>query len=228
MTNEPTAPASDDSFPPGRAAGFAIGVPSVLTVAFMAFHPTVHHHDMTELVSQIADVAARNAVVHGSLIGLVGVLVCGFSCLASRLGMNCVSVRGGLVAYILGAMAGVAAALVGGFIYPALILHYQDSPAAELETLKPVLILCGVAIHICSQLWIMATSMAVICWSIRLVRRPGLLQAVGVLGWIVGGLPVIALSAGHFHMNVHGVLAFVLGQAIWNLAISGLLIRGWL
>src|SRR5438105_7176724 len=118
MASETDGRADGDPLPSGRAAGVAIALASLLSVAFMATHPTVHAREPADFVAAVGRRAVVNGVVHGSLIALVAVLVCGLSCLASRLGMNSVWVRAGLVAYGLGAIAEVAAALVNGFIVP--------------------------------------------------------------------------------------------------------------
>ena len=100
---------SDAATPPGeRSAGVALVVGSILAVAFMAFHPTVHGHGMVDFVAEFQRQTDVNKLVHGSLIGLMVVLFHGFAGLASRLGMNTFCGRGGLIVYGLGALAGIA------------------------------------------------------------------------------------------------------------------------
>src|SRR5262245_5625841 len=118
MASEPTSRADAETVPSGRPAGVALAVASLLTVAFMAHHPTVHAHGPAGFVEEVTRGALVNGVVHGSLIALVGVFVYGFTGLASRLGMNSALARAGLVAYGMGAIALVAAALANGFILP--------------------------------------------------------------------------------------------------------------
>jgi hypothetical protein len=43
---------------------------------------------------------------------------------------------------------------------------------------------------------------------------------VGALGVIVGVSPVVLLLMGRLPLNFHGMLAFVVSQATWYLAIA--------
>jgi hypothetical protein len=226
MASQTSCPPVDGALPSGRSAGVAIALASVLSVAFMAHHPTVHVGNPSEFVAQITRQAVADGVVHGFLIALMGVLLFGFTCLASRLGMNSFCVRAGLIAYVIGIIAVIPAALVDGFIIPDFASRYQSRPASDLETMQHILALCGVAIRVCSRAWVVASSTAVIFWSTAFVhRRSGLLRAVGMFGWIAGALPLGALFSGYLPMNVHGVLTFILCQGTWNLTVAALLIR---
>ena len=213
-----------ETLPSGRATGVVIGLASVLSVAFMVFHPTVHAHDTTELIAGVARKASVNRVVHGSLIALVGVLVCGFTCLSSRLGANSICARGGLVAYVIGAATMIVAALISGFIFPEFIARYEGRPTAELETLRPALALAWTVNQVCARAGVLAMSIAMLLWSANLASRPGGTRVVGALGAIVGTLLVGALLSGNLPMNIHGVLAFELAYTLWSLAVATLLI----
>ena len=225
MANDPNGVPGDETLPSGRAAGLLIGLASVLSVAFMVFHPTVHAHDTAELIAGVARKAVVNRVVHGSLIALVGALVCGFTCLSSRLGANSISARGGLVAYVMGAGTLIVAALVDGFIFPEFIARYEGRPTEELETLRPALALVWTVNQVCARAGVLAMSVAMILWSANMARRPGGIRVVGALGAIVGTLLVGALMTGNLPMNIHGVLAFELAYTVWALAVATLLIR---
>src|SRR5947208_2877070 len=116
MASETDSRADGDALPSGRAAGVAIALASLLSVAFMATHPTVHAREPADFVAAVG----RQAVGYGVV-----------------------------------------------------------SAAA---------------------------------------------RAVGGLGCVAGGLPVVALLSGHLPMNVHGVLAFILAQTVWSLAVAAMLI----
>jgi hypothetical protein len=50
-------------------------------------------------------------------------------------------------------------------------------------------------------------------------------SAGGGFGCVVGAGAVVALLSGRLPMNVHGVGAFVLAQAVWGVAVAVLLMR---
>src|SRR5262245_58614823 len=110
MANELRPPVDDNALPPARATGVVIAAASVLSVAFMMLHPTVHARGVANFVEAVVREAFRNVLVHGALIALMAALVCGFWGLASRLGLRSLCVRGGLVAYVFGALTMTAAA----------------------------------------------------------------------------------------------------------------------
>jgi hypothetical protein len=223
--SEPFRRAEGEAGDAGRTAGIALAVGSLLMVAFMMLHPRIEAHGTTEFIAEVERQAIANGIVHGSLIALLGLFVFGFTGLESRLGMSSAFGRAGLVAYVMGAIALAAAALINGFIVPEFVSRYQARPAEELLPMHDILALCRASNQVCSRMGVLAMSIAIVLWSIPLVGRRGLLRLTGVLGCIAGALPALALLSGHLPMNVHGVLAFVLAQAVWNLAIAFQLIR---
>ncbi len=80
--------------------------------------------------------------------------------------------------------------------------------------------------QICSKAGVLAMSIAVALWSLNLLSRPGGVRAVGIFGCLAGGIPAAALMLGYLHMDMHGMLAFVLTQTLWTLAVAWMLVRG--
>jgi hypothetical protein len=212
--------------PSGRLAGATIVLAWLLSLAFMAHHPVIHGHKLEDLVTEMKRQAAADRIVHGALIALVGFLLYGFTCLASRLGLDSFVVRSGLIAYTMAAGGMVAAALADGFITPEFIGQFHGRPTAELETMKEIMAFCGVGIRVCTRFGVVAMSIAAMFWSVALLRGRGLVWAVGTLGWLAGAAPLIAMPVGLLPMSVQGVLTFMLGQAAWSTAIAVLLLRG--
>jgi hypothetical protein len=217
---------NDAQLPSGRTTGIVIGTGSILTVVFMAYHPTIHVHAADDFIAEINRVAFVNRIVHGVLIALVGVLVCGFSCLASRLGSSSGIVRAGLVAYIMGAIAMTTAATINGFVLADFVSVYESRSKESVQIMTHVVAYGSVANRICSSMGVLGMSSAVALWSISLIGRPGALRVIGLLGCVAGTGPVLAMLAGYLQMDVHGMLAFVLVQTLWSLAIAAQLIRG--
>lgn len=225
MASESNLQTGDVTESSSRIAGSWIALASLLSVVVMAHHPTAVSRGLGGFVEEVQRGAVFNGAVHGILVALAAVLFCGFTFLASRLGMNSFAVRGGLVAYGMGLAAMTAAASLNGFILAEFVSHYHSSAAADLETMQHALRLIHAANQVCSRLGVVALSLAVVLWSASLARWPGLPRAVGILGAVAGGLPLVALLSGHLPMNVHGVLAFVVAQTVWDLAVAMLLIR---
>ncbi len=215
----------DGSLPSGKAAGSALVAASLLSLAFVAHHPVVRHRGAAEFVEEMAQKAFADALVHGSLLVLMALLLYGLSCLAARLGLHRFCPRAGLIAYALGAFLVSIAAVIDGFVIHDLTSRFEGRPTADLESLRHLLTFCAVFIRACSRIWVVATSVAVALWSIELLRYPGLTRVVGALGCLAGAAPVVALLSGNLPMNVHGLLLFIGCQTIWNAAVAWLLFQ---
>jgi hypothetical protein len=226
MASESISAVSGARLPSGRLAGASIALAWLLSLGFMAHHPVIHGHGLENLVTEMQRQAAADRIVHGALIGLLGFLLHGFTCLASRLGLDSFVVRAGLIAYAMAAGGMVAAALADGFITPEFIGRFHGRPTAELETMKEIMAFCGVGIRVCTRFGVVAMSIAVVLWSVALLRGHGLVRAVGILGWLAGAAPLFAMPMGLLPMEVNGVLAFMLAQAAWSGAVAMLLVRG--
>jgi hypothetical protein len=219
-------PSTGTRLPSGRIAGALIVLAWVLSLAFMAHHPVIHGHGLDNLVTEMEQQATADRIVHGALITLVGLLLYGFSCLASRLGLDSTAVRAGLIAFAMAAGGMVAAALADGFVTPEFIGRFHGRPISELEMMEQIMSFCGIGIRVCTRFGVVAMSIAVLFWSVELLRHGGLVRAVAALGLLAGATPMIALSFGLLPMNVHGVMAFMLLQAVWSVAVAVLLFRG--
>src|SRR5437764_449607 len=165
MASESISAAPGARLPSGRLAGALIVLAWVLSLAFMAHHPVVHGHGLEDLVTEMERQAAADRVVHGALITLFGIRLYGFTCLASRLGLDSFVVRAGLIAYAMAAGGMVVAALADGFMTPEFIARFHGRPATELEMMKQIMAFCGIGIRVCTGFGVVAMSIAVVFWS---------------------------------------------------------------
>lgn len=229
-----------------------IAAASVLSVGFMAYHPTIHSRDPLDFIEAVGRTALVNGIVHGSLIALLAILFCGFTCLASRLGLHSLTVRAGLIAYGIGLIAMVAAATLNGFILTEFVAQHrvrssteteapkQVSPQAHatphtpasaeetLRTMRHILAYGHAANQVCSRIGVMGVSTAIVLWSLMLLRRTGHSRIIGILGGLAGTALIVALLCGFLPMNVHGMLAFVATQTVWSLVVAVAMIRNHL
>ncbi len=208
-----------------RRSGFILASAAVVMVAFMAVHPTVHAHDPAGFAAEMASISVLNAVVHGTLIAVLGVLVLGLFGLADRLGPRLLPVRAGLMAYGFGAVALAFAAIINGFVVPAFVARYAGDAVGAAAEWRPSLYLCHEANGVLSRIGVVAWSGAVLVWSAVLARGGRAPRPLAILGALCALAPVALLAAGRLPMNVHGFGAFILAQGIWTLAVGVQLIR---
>lgn len=201
-------------------------VGTLLSVFAMAHHPSAAASGTADRLAEMADKATISAIVHGGLIGLMLLVFVGFVGLADVLGLGLRRVRAGLVAYGAGVVCMLGAAIVSGFVVPGLATSYAGGSAEELTAVVPVLSLCFRANQALAEVAVVAQSVGILCWSLVLAGKSGWIRMVGWLGLAAAGLPVIGLLAGRLHLDVHGMLAVVVVQAVWTLAVGFWLVRG--
>ncbi len=220
MTHEPTAlPAS------ARFSGALICIGAVLSVLLMMRHPSIQTHTVAEAIAQMQDKAALNGFVHGGLLVVLTAIFVGYLGFADLLGWQKLGVRAGAVFYGCGVGCMIGAALINGFIVPALASDYAGQPDAVLETLKPIFVLCHSTNQALAQAGTLAMSIGILAWSIELSSRGMAARVIGVLGCLCAALPIVGLLSSHLRLNVHGMGLVILAQAIWSFCVGIWMIR---
>jgi hypothetical protein len=164
--------------------------------------------------------------VHGSLIALMLMGYWALTEFALQRGVERPLVRAGLVFYGAGVMAMIGAAAVAGFMTakaPALAARSADT---DLHLAALLINFTGLMNETMANLGMVAMSAGILAWSIGLLHSAGWPRAVGIIGVLVGVGPAVALIAGGLNLNVVGMMLVILGQAVWNVGIGVLLIRG--
>jgi hypothetical protein len=96
-----------------RNAGILLVAATILAVAAMAHHPSVTSPNIAQAIEQIARMSDLSAWVHGVMIGVLLALLYVFTEFAWRRGITLPLVRAGLIAYIVGVLAMIGAAMIG-------------------------------------------------------------------------------------------------------------------
>lgn len=208
--------------PDGKIAAGIIAVCAIVAILSIAQHPVVEKHAPALAIPELVRLAPMNQAVHGILIAVMALLLFGFSIFSARRGFDRQTSVGGLIAYALGVGAVIGAALIDGFFVPGIALRYLRVSPDDVKAAVPLLLFCAVAIQNLTKLGFIALSAAIALWSIGLVRAPGALRATAILGFAAALVPLGILALVRY-LNPHTVGAVVIVQAVWYLAIAGLL-----
>lgn len=209
--------------PDGTAAGVAIAVAAVASIFVLTHHPTSGHHQVSGLIADMMRSAAVDRLVHGTMIVLVGALLYGLTVFSLRRGLRDEPVLAALIAYALGVIALIGAALVDGFVIPLIAAAYAADPAQSPAQAVALFRLCFAAIQAATDLGLVAQSVAIVLWSVGLVRSAGAARIVGILG-VAALYPPIALGM-HGTVSAHLLVGIVAAQAAWYLGVTVLLLR---
>ena len=208
------------------ASGLAIGLATILAIAFVTHHPTAAGHDPAEILNDIAQKASADRLVHGALIGIMGAFLFGFSGFAAWLGLDGPLVRLGLIAYAAGCGSTVAAALIDGFIVPDIAALSVAPHHGDVNVAFDFLRIASSAIQYLTKLGLVLMSAGILSWSAALLPAADLRRWIGLLGLFAGGIPALLILAAGTVMNAHSLIAVLAAQGVWNLAVAVLLLNG--
>jgi len=198
---------------------------ALISVVFMAMHPTTGTGDPSEYVVRLGRGVPGNTFVHGTLIAVV-LLTTGFL-LAVRdaLGPSRVLVRLGMVALVSGVAGVVAAGLINGFILPGTasrLISQTDQPS---ESLLAVAMLARETNAVCSRVGMIGLAFAALSWSACICRFPGLTRVVGAVGIVCGVAPLVFHARQHLRMDVPGFSLLVQFHSVWLVTAAIFLFR---
>ena len=206
--------------------GICLIVASCLTVFFMMHHPTGSSHSFGEFVEEVRSEQMINVIVHGAMIAMVGTFVFCLSWLSSCLGFDRSSVRAAMTAYLLGAIAMIAAPTVSGLIVPAFMGRYEGASPDQFEMARQILGMLRDINRSCFLLGTVGMSLGVFFWSAAMLFRLKPFWVTGILGLAVGIVGVGGVLTGQLDATLHGTMLFVVMQSIWNICAAILMIRG--
>jgi hypothetical protein len=156
---------------------------------------------------------------HGGLIALMIAVFCGYVALGAHLGWSS-CVRAATVAYGVGVVSHLGAALFSGFVVSGLAERYTGKLASELAALEPVLVACHETNQALAVTGSLAMSAAIALWSAVLFGRGTFARALAVLGACVGLGTAAALLTGNLRLHVHGMALVVTSQAAWAIGVA--------
>lgn len=206
-----------------RYAGLALIAGPVLSVVAMTHHPTAGAAGTPERLAEMASEGTLSAIVHGALIALMLLVFWGLTRFAGILGWHSTAVQLAAIAYATGVVCMLGAATVSGFVAPSLAERYAQATPQEMEAAAPLFRFGFEVNQALAKIGATAQSVGILLWSWVLVLRAGApkwVRAVGALGLAVGAFPVLGLVSGSLTLDVHGMLAVVLAQAVWTIAIG--------
>ena len=194
-----------------RKSGIALIAASLGGIVTMAIHPTAGG---ALTAAQVDRLAVVSGVAHGIAILSVVVMFLGACGLAKGIAAGDRIAFAGIVTFGFACVAIFIAATVSGFIVPVTMKHMVRD-AANMHMWQVVIDGIFQINQAFAKIFSVAASLAVMLWSISVLRNGGLSRSLAVYGCIISGLIIVGVCIGHLRLNVHGMAAVWLGQAIW-------------
>ncbi|HWS53880.1 MAG TPA: hypothetical protein VN228_07130 [Pyrinomonadaceae bacterium] len=190
----------------------------------MFFHPTAH-----DLLAPSGGAARRGeamaAATHALALASAPTLFFGFLGLSRRLGPDRPLVSAALVAFAFGAVAAMTAAIVSGLVAPALTRQMLAGDDANREALHRIFRYNGLLNQGFAKVYVVASSLAVLCWSAAVYGFGRLARLVAAFGCAVALLSLSAFFAGRLRLDAHGFGLFVFAQSAWVVLVGVFVLR---
>jgi hypothetical protein len=208
-----------------RAAALVLIVVPFLEVLAMAHHPSVHAHEVTQVVAELRASAGSSALVHGILIALMYLVLLGLTEFSVRRGLARVAVRAALIAYGAGVLLMTAAALVSGFITPRIALAVPALAPADPALITQLATFATLFNQAFARCAAVLMSAGIAAWSLGLLHGSIAARVVGGFGLLTGIGCALALVSGVLQLQVHGMAAVLALQSVWTVGVGCLLWR---
>jgi hypothetical protein len=211
---------------PLRTAGSIAGAVFLAIVA-LALHPHLSGHAGPQAeLRQLDSLGARDRLVHGTLLLLLGVLLTGFASYSLHRGLSRLPVLAGLVSFALGIGGLFAAGLIDGFVLPEIVARFVAASTAAQDAAVATIAAAGVAVIVLSMFGIVALTIAIAAWSLDLARDVGESRIAGIVGFVSALLTGAVLVTGGSSLTPHTLIAVLCVQGVWYVWIAVLLASG--
>jgi hypothetical protein len=185
----------------------------------MAVHP---HGAISP--AQVESMARNLTIVHSLALASLMVLFLGALGLAQRVKSADRLDVAALVLFAFASVAVMSAAVMDGLVAPNILRRLVEAGAGAGESWRIVFRYNFEINQAFARLYAVTSSIAIILWSISMLKNRALARGLGIYGCVIGPVAVLAVASGHLGMDVHGFGAVVLGQAIWFVT-AGVLLR---
>ena len=200
-----------------RKSGIALIISSLGGILTMAIHPTAAGSPTPE---QIRPLSVSSGAAHSLAMVSVLLLFLGACGLAQSIAAPDRISFAAIVTFGFACVAIFVAAAVDGFIVPALMKHMvRDVPAA---TRQWQIVIDGIfqINQAFARIYSVAASLAMILWSVSVLRNGGFSRGIAIYGCMISALIILGIGVGHLRLDVHGMAAVWLGQAIWFVLVG--------
>ena len=203
-----------------RLSGLALIAGSVGTIITMSLHPTgyIAAADVEPMIRMLI-------VVHALALACVPVLFLGAWGLSRRVATTDHLAVAGLVLYTFALLAVMNAAVADGLVTPSLlrqIVASAGSPSA-IDGWRMMSRYNFYVNQAYAQVFVAASSAAIVLWSASTWRSRKLARGLGIYGFLLGPVTLLALFSGRLNLDAHGFGIVIFGQAAWFI-VGGVLL----
>jgi hypothetical protein len=205
-----------------RMSGLALILGSVGSIITMGLHPT--GHDLLA-PGQLTPVMHMVVFVHSLALICLPVMFFGAWGLTRRLASPSRLSTLALVFYGFAMMATMNAAAISGFMTPYIAQQMALPDPAMHDMWHMILHYNGQLNQTFALVLVMAASVAILLWSISMLKSKKFAAALGIYGCVLGTVTIILVGSGHVKLGVHGFGMIVVAESIWYVIVGVMLMR---
>ena len=194
---------------------------SLASVLVMSLHPT--SHDLLD-PQRSQGQAHLNVLVHSLALAATPALFMGLLGLWCRLGAPGLATAA-IVAFGFGGVAILSAAVASGFVATEVFARLREGEGHSRELYHVLAAYTGMLNQGYAKVSVVAWSVAILLFSVAILRSRQMSRAAGIGGIIVGAGVLLVFLSGHVRLNVHGYGMVVFAQSAWLVWIGILLCR---
>ena len=200
-----------------QKSGIALIAGALGGIVTMAIHPT---GAISPTSDQLEHLAVASAAAHSLAMVSFLILFLGACGLVRRIAAADRIAFAALVTYGFACVALLIAAAVSGFIVPNIMRHMVRDVPDNAQQWKIVIHGVFQINQAFARIYSIAASIAIVCWSVSVLRNGGLGRGVAIYGCIVGPLLIVGIVAGYLRLDVHGMAIVALAQSIWFIVVG--------
>ena len=195
-----------------RFGGACLVIGPILGLFTMLLHPTGHDIQVNATV-----MSAVNAIVHLNAILAAPIVTYGAWALTKHLSRDGDRPVAELALMFLGLaeLLVTIAAIADGLLAPYLIQAQQAAVDVQLGIQTAVLRYNTAVNQSFALVYVIASCVAFLLWSVQAIRSARLSRALGIFGCVVMPVLLFLVTLGHMHLNIHGFGLVVLLQGAW-------------
>lgn len=171
--------------------------------------------------AEVDHMARMLIVVHSLALTSIPVVFLGAWGMSRRIGGADRLAWAGLVLYALASIAVMNAAVCDGLIAPTLMRKIVAATPETRDVWQTLMNFNFQMNQAFARVYAVGSSLAVVLWSVSILRYRTLGRGVGIYGVVLGLVTVAGICSGFLTPDRHGFGMLIFGQAIWFLLVAG-------
>jgi hypothetical protein len=171
--------------------------------------------------AEVDHVARMLIVVHSLALASIPVIFLGAWGMTRRVGGEDRLAWAGLVLYGLASIAVMNAAVCDGLMAPGLMRKIVAATPETRDVWQTLMNFNFQMNQAFARVYAVGSSLAVLLWSVSILRYRTLGMGVGIYGVVLGVVTALGICSGYLTPDRHGFAILIFAQAIWFLLVAG-------